>query len=171
MKKFIIVLLVVLLLVLSLTLCGCEEETIEESSWSRFLSENLDKLITLITVLSGVFGGVVLSVFKIVKGIKEVRAGIADVEECKSSFIKANEDIDSQQERYIDTLKKLSEVITAVQSASDRINQLMDTFDDSKKKELKALQLALTNNGELIKKGIASEIGLLLENENEKGTL
>lgn len=171
MKRFIIVLLVVLVLALSLTLCGCEEETTEESSWSRFLSGNLDKLITLITVLSGVLGGVFLSVFKIVKGVKEVRIGLTDVEECKNTLLKANEETDSQKERYVNTLEKLSEVITVIECASDRINQLMDTFDESKKRELKALQLALTNNGELIKKGIASEIGLLLENENEKGTL
>lgn len=171
MKRFIIVLLVVILLALSLSLCGCEEETIEESSWSRFLSDNIDKLITLVTVLSGVFGGVFLSVFKIVKGVKEIRMGITDVEEYKKTLVKANEDIDVQKERYTYTLEKLGEVITAIQSASDGINQLMDTFDESKKRELKALQLALTNNGELIKKGIASEIGLLLESENEKGTL
>lgn len=169
-RLLLITVIVGLLLIFTIPLVGCDDATddVEESAWSLYLEENIDKLITLLTVISGVFGGVILSIYKIVKCIKEVKSGLSEVDTHKQSFDDATKVLDDNKKLYSDTLEQVSAMKTIIEDAVDKITSLKANLDESKQKEIKALYLALTNNGELVKKGVAREIGLLLEEDNEE---
>lgn len=162
------IIMALIMLMCCLSLCGCKNGEDEESAWSEYLSENIDKLITLVSVISGVFGGVALSIYKVVKCIKELKESLSNVEEHKQSLDKITLLTTEQREVYLKALERVDEVKAVIEKTAEEIVTLKENIEASNEKETKALYLALTNNGELVKKGVAREIGLLLEGNDEK---
>ncbi len=168
--KLLNIAILICLIILAICFVGCdtENEDIEESSWSIYLEENIDKLVTLITIVSGVFGGVVLSVYKVIKCIREVKLELTEVDSHKQSFDSATKVLEDNRKLYSETLDQVTLMKNVIEEAVEKITSLKTSVVEATEKERKALYLALTNNGELVKKGVAREIGFILEDKDEE---